>query len=121
VNGLVLPQRVQRQRTQGWRMPADVVYVGRPTRWANPFTWTSIDCSAPANGRAFAVDAYRRWLVDGEYGDTVSDTAGRWYTRSRVLADLHLLAGRPLCCWCPPVAPCHADTLLELANNPRGI
>lgn len=26
------------------------------------------------------------------------------------------LAGRDLVCWCPSGEPCHADTLLELAN-----
>lgn len=31
------PQRIQRRRTKGWRMPAGAVYVGRPTRWGNPF------------------------------------------------------------------------------------
>jgi len=31
------PKRIQRQRTKGWRMPAGAVYVGRPTRWGNPF------------------------------------------------------------------------------------
>ena len=25
------PQRIQRQRTKGWRMPEGAVYVGRPT------------------------------------------------------------------------------------------
>ena len=31
------PQRIQRKRTKGWRMPKDAVYVGRPGRWGNPF------------------------------------------------------------------------------------
>lgn len=30
-------KRIQRQRTKGWRMPEGAVYVGRPTRWGNPF------------------------------------------------------------------------------------
>lgn len=30
--------RVQRKRTKGWKMPPNTVYVGRPTRWGNPFT-----------------------------------------------------------------------------------
>ncbi|MBI3962585.1 MAG: DUF4326 domain-containing protein [Deinococcus sp.] len=25
--------RIQRQRTRGWRMPKNAVYVGRPSRW----------------------------------------------------------------------------------------
>jgi hypothetical protein len=29
--------RIQRKRTKGWRMPEGAVYVGRPTKWGNPF------------------------------------------------------------------------------------
>jgi hypothetical protein len=32
-----LPRRIQRRRMKGWRMPDDAVYVGRPTKWGNPF------------------------------------------------------------------------------------
>ncbi|MGV7636606.1 DUF4326 domain-containing protein, partial [Mycobacterium kansasii] len=31
------PKRIQRKRTKGWRMPEGAVYVGRPTKWGNPF------------------------------------------------------------------------------------
>lgn len=31
------PQRIQRKRTAGWRMPEGAIYVGRPTKWGNPF------------------------------------------------------------------------------------
>jgi hypothetical protein len=44
--------------------------------------------------------------------------------RARLLADpemaadaRRLLAGRELVCWCPEDQPCHADVLLELANE----
>ena len=32
-----MPERIQRKRTKGWRMPVGAVYVGRPTKWGNPF------------------------------------------------------------------------------------
>ena len=32
-----MPKRIQRKRTAGWRMPENTVYVGRPTRWGNPY------------------------------------------------------------------------------------
>lgn len=32
------PQRIQRKRTKGWRMPEGAVYVGRPSRWGNPWS-----------------------------------------------------------------------------------
>jgi hypothetical protein len=31
------PQRIQRKRTKGWRMPEGAVYVGRGSYWGNPF------------------------------------------------------------------------------------
>ena len=31
------PKRIQRQRTKGWRMPKGAIYVGRPSRWGNPW------------------------------------------------------------------------------------
>ncbi len=31
------PRRVQRKRTKGFRLPEGCVYVGRPTKWGNPF------------------------------------------------------------------------------------
>lgn len=31
------PERIQRRRSTGWRMPEGAVYVGRPTKWGNPF------------------------------------------------------------------------------------
>lgn len=34
---MTAPKRIQRKRTAGWRMPEGAVYVGRPTRWGNPF------------------------------------------------------------------------------------
>ena len=33
----VTPIRIQRKRTKGWRMPPNTVYVGRPSKWGNPF------------------------------------------------------------------------------------
>src|SRR3972149_2913182 len=34
---IAMPRRIQRKRTKGWRMPANTVYVGRPTKWGNPY------------------------------------------------------------------------------------
>ena len=29
--------RIQRRRQRGWRAPPGALYVGRPTRWGNPY------------------------------------------------------------------------------------
>ena len=76
-------------------MPADAVYVGRPTRWGNPFA------IGPEQSRQVAVARYREWLA----------------TQPELLdAARAELAGRDLLCWCPLGEPCHADVLLEVAN-----
>ncbi|OZD74916.1 DUF4326 domain-containing protein [Rhodococcus sp. 05-339-2] len=109
------PERVQRKRTKGWRMPKGAVYVGRPTKWGNPYrvgdesAWIGADL-------LFSGD-------DGEplnARDTVelfSAAMGRYVlavTPEQVRAELE---GQLLVCWCPLDQPCHADVLLELANG----
>jgi len=97
------PMRIQRKRTKGWRLPSGAVYVGRPSRWGNPFVVVS-----PENGgnisRDAAVELFRLALSDGRL--QFSATAVRSY-----------LAGPDLACWCPLDQPCHADVLLEVANS----
>ncbi len=72
----------------------DVVYVGRPTKWGNPFV--------------IGKDGTRKEVI-AKY-------------RAYVQANPQLLAavkrelkGRTLSCWCKPKA-CHGDVLLQLAN-----
>lgn len=154
-----MPARIQRTRAKGWTMPAGAVYVGRPTRWGNPFpvagswiVWAAVAAGfrADAAGRREASVAFhRRWLgleaPDGGVIDTRRDeltlangatvAVAEW---ARMLgasfANLYAdelslppaprpseiaaeLRGRDLACWCPLHAPCHADTLLEIANR----
>jgi hypothetical protein len=95
----------------GWRMPPGAVYVGRPTRWGNPFRPGHADQAlsgdgwvvksigiAGTEGRAEAVAAFRDWIAT-------------------VDIDFSELRGRDLACWCALDQPCHADVLLELANR----
>ena len=112
------PTRIQRSREKGWRMPAGAVYVGRPTRWGNPWraevvdgvgwccTDTRIDMCAEArdaaDAHAVATYRYRAWLT--QQPDLVA--AARSHLR-----------GKTLCCWCPPHLACHADVLIEIANG----
>jgi hypothetical protein len=74
--------------------PKDAVYVGRPTKWGNPFV------IGRHGNREQVIEAYRLWLLRG---DSLKN-------------DLHELRGKDLVCWCAPL-PCHADVLLELANR----
>jgi hypothetical protein len=103
-------------------MPAGAVYVGRPTRWGNPFTFpfVPVDLSIQLYSNAVrgiwdtkpvvtfsdeslqaVYDAWRNWMSrhDGH------PTEAAWDLRDKDLA-----------CWCPLDQPCHADVLLALAN-----
>ena len=96
------PKRIQRKRTKGWRMPENTVYVGRPTKWGNPFK------VGDKNGKgivlktpSMVVEEYRRWLE--------SDTSLAFVAQRE-------LRGKDLACWCKPGDPCHADVLIKVAN-----
>ena len=117
------PRNVQRKRTKGWRMPEGAVYVGRPTKWGNPYV---LDAALDWDGlhvghalpetvycREHAVDLYRDWV----HGHLVPRTGFGPFPRHRLaFARLAELRGKDLACWCPLDQPCHADVLLELAN-----
>ncbi|GAW54714.1 DUF4326 domain-containing protein [Nocardioides sp. PD653] len=141
----VAPRRVQRRRTAGWRMPDGAVYVGRPTVFGNPaviergralgdrgrwLVWAGdvgpliASVSSEAEARAEAVAFFRRWLGSPSGVVERSTTTGAadlsWaYSASheRLRARLADLRGHDLACWCPLDQPCHADVLLELANQ----
>lgn len=124
-----MPERIQRRRSKGWTMPEGAIYVGRPTRWGNPFTvmnghsqgwvvWDDRDrlglsakttsdgyiASFPSKpeAAAYAVKRYREWLNSSQ---------------ARSMNLVPILRGRDLACWCPVDEPCHADVLLALANK----
>lgn len=101
------PQRIQRKRTKGFRLPEGAVYVGRPTVWGNRYTvgvpGTGVGVVASAQE---AIDGFRRM----------------WSESHQIAYIRECLRGKDLACWCPLVdkdgnkVPCHADVLLELAN-----
>lgn len=129
----MMPERIQRSRKKGARMPKGAVYVGRPTVWGNPFKDHSM-------GVEWSVELYERAIIgpraDAEIGEeaeamfyayaekVTGDPNGlNWYYNAQHIRDE--LGGKSLACWCPledeggnPV-PCHADVLLELANTPE--
>ena len=88
------PIRIQRQRTKGWKKPANTIIVTRPGRWGNPF---SVMAGLTAKE---AVARYRREMPE--------------FTREAARLELR---GKNLACWCPVGSPCHADVLLEIANG----
>ena len=73
-------------------LPWDV-YVGRPSKWGNPF-------KVGRDGtRAECLAKYETWLLEtGRYVDAANE-----------------LRGKVLACWCAPLS-CHADILARYAN-----
>ncbi|XAZ30649.1 DUF4326 domain-containing protein [Paenarthrobacter ureafaciens] len=53
------PQRVQRKRTKGWRMPENTVYVGRGSRWGSPYKVGEAQLRFPR------VDGTESWEFEG--------------------------------------------------------
>src|ERR1043166_5232426 len=93
------PQRVQMQRTKGWRKPPNTVYVGRPTKFGNPSRLEDY-------GREQAIALYEQW-IQKPVNKALFDEA------------LRTLRGKNLACWCRPGEPCHAEVLLRLVNASR--
>ena len=132
------PQRIQRKRTKGWRMPENTVYVGRGSRWGNPFiagsfyeTRTSFhDCPVPFVDRQTPFFMHEGWGLGDRivpiYCNPVRDReqAVELFRRYVEYNDdvwtaeaYRLIRGKNLACWCPLDQPCHADVLLDLANG----
>ncbi|MFE6429318.1 DUF4326 domain-containing protein [Streptomyces rochei] len=128
------PIRIQRRRTKGWRAPDGAVYVGRGSRWGNPCTqirMPALDGSAwEREGRLGKVSGQQHAFVHPDKTVTwhlVQDATREqavamfrdWLVLVPRLAEAARteLRGRDLMCWCPLDEPCHADVLLELANE----
>ncbi len=81
------------------------VYIGRPSKWGNPFTHIKDRFTKAAfivSDRETAISSYRKWITEGD--------------GKHLLKDLHELRGKVLGCWCSPKS-CHGDVLSELANK----
>ena len=88
-------------------MPPNTVYVGRGSKWGNPYRVG--DTYAPWGPTRNPLDAihaaalYEADLCTGMLDVSMLDVVGE-------------LRGKDLACWCPESSPCHADVLLEIAN-----
>ena len=82
-------------------VPKDAVYVGRPTKWGNPFSHQNGTLARfKVDTREEAIEKFRNmvWEDDALQNEIIME-----------------LRGKDLVCWCVP-KPCHADVLLEIAN-----
>ena len=86
--------KVLNARQDGKHASATRVYIGRPSKWGNPFV------IGRDGSRAEVIAKYRTWIV----------------AQPALMNTLDELRGRDLVCWCAPLA-CHGDVLIELANR----
>lgn len=79
------------------------VYIGRGSKWGNPFTHIKNRKTLAkyiVNSREEAISKYRDWILD----------------QPKLLESLHELKGKTLGCFCKPKS-CHGDILIELINK----
>jgi Domain of unknown function (DUF4326) len=70
------------------------VYIGRPSKWGNPFE------IGRDGTREEVIDKYEAWIM----------------RQPELLNALSELRGKVLGCWCSP-KPCHGDVLERLAES----
>lgn len=70
------------------------VYIGRPSKWGNPFV------IGPDGSREQVIEKYRAWVL----------------AQPDLMAALPELDGKILACWCAPL-PCHGNVLAELVRQ----
>jgi len=110
--------RIQQRRTKGWRMPADAMSVGRPSKWGNPFKVGGQAGVEIVQDRADAVDRFRLLLEQDEGRAAPYPRHGELQRLSEMrewmIDHVDDLRGKVLACWCPLDQPCHADVLLDM-------
>lgn len=122
-------------------MPENSVYIGRGTKWGNPFRvvqysfdkkWavkTNTDphcaeiltkhCMAAYDTKEeatkAAINCYGYWLLPYQHeGGSMMD----FYMSMANMEDaIEKLKGKHLACWCKEGEACHGDLLLKMANE----
>ncbi len=119
----IVPDRIQLSRKKGWKMPENTVKVARPGPWGNPFrVGGHFMVGDPGNGGAFRMSWCESYAPEPPKFTLIEDAAMAVEFYKRLLAngyikDFSPLFGKNLACWCPLDQPCHADVLLERAEN----
>ncbi len=70
------------------------IYIGRPSKWGNPFI------IGKDGTREEVIERYRLYII----------------TKPKLIAALPELKGKDLVCWCAPL-PCHGDILIDLVRD----
>jgi len=117
-----LQTRIQRKRTRGWKIPENTKYVGRPTKWGNPFKlsvdgWILYHKSDKLIGSAWCI-----WSQTGGFGITdilelyelwLDGKLQRKHPYLPTPPSIEELRGKDLSCFCSLSSPCHVDIILK--------
>jgi hypothetical protein len=81
------------------------VYIGRGSKWGNPYTHIKGKTKAEflVSNREESIEKYEEWIRQ----------------QPELLKDLHELKGKRLGCYCRP-HKCHGDILVELIEELEG-
>ena len=80
----------------------NTVYIGRPSKWGNPFSHLSgTKAQIKVASREEAIEQYKKFI----------------YQHPELIDQIKKeLKGKDLMCWCSPL-PCHGDVLAKIANE----
>jgi hypothetical protein len=105
-----MPHRIRLSRAKGWRMPTNALKVDRSTKWGNPFI-------VGQHGTATECVRWYELLAGGLLNLSTGNVDQQIAARATMARASQELRGKDLACWCALDKPCHADMLLQIAND----
>ena len=125
-------KRIQRRRVKGWKMPRNTTYVGRGSKWGNPFKLMGDMIYVDAGHRRKILSKWVLFYQDG--GHTIEEVVALYYNMiinnykgevepeikqkfTWIRENIQLLKGKNLACWCSNKSCCHGDVLLDLVSR----
>ncbi len=90
-----MPSRIQCSRQHPWQTTPKAVYVGRPSRYANPYVIG----------------------VHGTREECIAQYRALLETDHVLRAAVRALRGKDVACWCRLEEACHGDVILAVANG----
>ena len=115
-------KRIQRKRTKGWRMPENSKYIGRPTKWGNPFKLSPDGWILYYKTGKLIGTPWCYWSVSGGFETKDVVELYEMWIKGNLQKDhpylptppsIEELKGKDLACFCSLSEPCHVDIILE--------
>ena len=126
----IKPVRIQRLRKKGFKLQdaspngLPVIYVGRPTKFGNPFKLTPDGWIMCYSTNRNILDPWIYWSAAGGFDlSDIVDLYEQWIKGELKQSclptppDYSILKGKNLSCFCSLNKPCHSDVLLRLSNG----